>query len=138
MSTVERICPNCGAINSANRTYCVRCNTNLITLSAREQTNLPARFDKVQAAGLALGVSALIARVGINLLTREILPRLAKRSVVKGASPAKGQPMAADQPDYIIRGWRAWSVHRGEEHSTGSEQFEWRIHARPSRNRPRS
>ncbi len=127
MSALERICPNCGMANSSERTFCARCNTNLMTLSSRGQANLPARLNNAQATALALGVTALVARVGFNLLTREILPRIFNGSVLKKASSAKVQPISDDQPDYIIRGWRGWSIHRGGEHSSGSEQFEWRI-----------
>lgn len=127
MSALERICPNCGTPNSAERTHCVRCNTNLVTLAARGQTNLPARLDKAQATALALGVTALIARAGFNLLTREILPRVINGSAMKRASSLRKQPASDDRPDYIIRGWRGWTINRGGEHSSGSEQFEWRI-----------
>lgn len=32
-----------------------------------------------------------------------------------------------ERPDFIVRGWRAWSWRAGTDHSSGSEQFEWRI-----------
>ncbi len=127
MSALERICPNCGATNAAERTNCVRCNTNLITLSARGRSNLPARLDNKQVAVFVLGASALIARVGVNLLARAILPRLLRGAALKRTSPAGEQPVSVNRPDYVVRGWRAWSVQRGEERSSGSEQFEWRI-----------
>lgn len=38
-----------------------------------------------------------------------------------------------ESPDLIVRGWRAWSIQRGAEHSSGSEQFEWRIKKTGSR-----
>ena len=127
MSTLERICPNCGTANSADRTHCILCNTNQISLADPGQAKLPARFDNPRAVGLVLGVSAVVARVGLNLLTREILPRLAKGLISKPASSVTKQPASDDRPDYIVRGWSAWSVHQNGEHSSGSEQFEWRI-----------
>jgi hypothetical protein len=46
---------------------------------------------------------------------------------VKPSRSAIEERRAEDQPDWIVHGWRAWSIHSGDTHSTGSEQFEWRI-----------
>lgn len=130
MSALERICPQCGTTNSADRTHCVRCNTNLITLSARGQSSLPARLENPQAAVFVLGASALIARIGLNLLARAVLPRLVRGVSLKRTPPARKEPSSVEQPDYIVRGWRSWRIQRGEDRSSGSEQFEWRIKKR--------
>src|SRR5512142_1956281 len=104
MATLERICPNCGATNSADRTRCVGCDTNLIALPARRQTNLPMPLDNARAAGLVLGISAVVARAAIGLLTREVLPRLIRRPAQKRTALARERMEPDDQHDYVIRG----------------------------------
>ncbi len=135
MSKIERICPNCGATNASDRARCVRCGTNLTTLPAKRGASLPARAERVSATALVLGASALIARVGWSLVARQVLPRLVKgltsraapRQVVKQPSEKQVNHPPEEQADYVIRGWRTWSVRRGDEQAQGSEHFEWKI-----------
>ncbi len=126
MTQVERICPNCGTSNPAERTNCLRCGMDLVWLPATRPPTMPARADQARAAALVIGATALIARASLELLVRGILPRLMNGRVKPSSSSLK-QRRAGDQPDYIVRGWRAWSVHWDDQHSAGSEQFEWRI-----------
>jgi zinc-ribbon domain len=127
MAEIERICPNCGTNNPSGRTRCTRCGTNLTSLPARRESNLPARLESASAAALVLSASAFLARAGLKLLAREVLPRMAKGLATKPASKQIVKQAAAEEPDYVIRGWRTWSVRRGDERTSGSEQFEWRI-----------
>ncbi len=126
MTQIERICPNCGTSNPSDQTYCVQCGLDLIHLPAPRRTTLPARIDQARAAALVLGASMLIARAGLQLIVRGLVPRLANGLTKPSGSPIE-KKQGDDQPDWIVRGWRAWSIHSGDNHSTGSEQFEWRI-----------
>lgn len=96
-------------------------------MPAPRGSNLPARIEGVSAAALVLAASAFVARTGFRLLVRRILPRLAKELVNKSASSQAISQDPVEQPDYVIRGWRAWSVHHGTEHASGAEHLEWRI-----------
>ncbi len=143
MAKVERICPNCGTSNASDRERCRKCGTGLFT-PARRQDNVPARSEGGRTAALVLSAGAIIARVGLRLLVRQVLPRIAdrltekpsrmtidhqpRRASVENAPPR--QPVQEDEPDYVIRGWRAWSVRQNDDHSSGSETFEWRVSRR--------
>lgn len=145
MATIERICPKCGTSNPSDRSRCKKCGTNLTNLPVPRKDSLPARVERTGGAALVLSAGALVARVGFQLFKDQILPwlaqELAKRPTVIDAEPKqprreleriepRRKPIADDQPDYVIRGWRAWSVRRGDEHASGSENFEWRISRR--------
>ncbi len=136
MSEVERICPNCGASNPYSQARCSRCGADLNRLPVQRSLNLPARAESAGAAALVLGVTALVAREGLKLLARGLWSRMAQGAVRPGAvtrdltvkpnsSVVEGQD--TERPDFVVRGWRAWSWHSGTDHSSGSEQFEWRI-----------
>ncbi len=126
MGQVERICTNCGTSNPSERTHCVQCGIDLIHLPAPRHTAVPARVDQAQVAALVIGASALVLRAGLELFARGVLPRLLDGRVKPSRSAVADRP-AGDPPDWIVHGWRAWSIHSGETDSTGSEQFEWRI-----------
>ncbi len=143
MATIERVCPNCGTSNSSQRARCSKCGTTLTNLPARGQSQVPARGQKAEIAGLALSAGALIARAGFRLFVRQVLPRMRGRNQKPSAMtidqeprrndverPQSGWPEKDDSPDYVIRGWRAWSVRRNEDESSGSESFEWRVSRR--------
>lgn len=143
MATVQRICPNCGASNDSSRARCSKCGTSLTNLPVPGQSQVPARSQKVEVAGLVLSATAIIARVGLRLLARQVLPRLRGQHARPSAMTIDHAPRQADvgprdsrspaqddSPDYVIRGWRAWSVRRNEDQSSGSESFEWRISRR--------
>lgn len=126
MAQIERICTNCGTSNPSDRTHCLQCGMDLIHLPAPQQTTMPTRIDQARAAALIVGASALILRAGLQLFARGILPRLVD-GWVKPSPSAIEERRAEDQSDWIVKGWRAWSFHSGDTHSTGSERFEWRI-----------
>ncbi len=126
MTIVERICPQCGASNASERVYCVRCGTNLIHLPAVRQPALPARLEEARTAALVIGASALILRAGLRLVARPLLARLLGRLPERGRSRALVE-RGAGEDDVVVQGWRTWSIQRGAERSSGSEQFEWRI-----------
>jgi hypothetical protein len=130
MEKIERVCPNCNTGNPYERAQCQRCGASLTNLPASRQSGLPARIEGASAVALVLGASALIARTGFKLLMSQVLPRVASSLARKPASQQIIDQSHEEQPDYVIRGWRAWSVRRGSEHSTGSEHFEWRINRR--------
>ncbi len=128
MEKIERICPNCGTSNAYERTRCVRCGSSLTTLPASRPSNLPTRIEGASAAALVLAASAFIARVGWRLFAREVLPRAIRGLTQKPTSEQVVDQSREEPPAYVIRGWRAWSMHRGGDRSSGAEQFEWRIH----------
>jgi hypothetical protein len=129
MASVDRICANCGTVNPIANSRCSNCGTNLINLPAlRDETRLPV-LKSPGVLAIALGASALIARVGVQILTRAIAPavwKLAKRAV-KPKVPDSPAATDDEKPDVVIRGWRAWSVRSGEKHSSGEERFEWKV-----------
>ncbi len=142
MATIERVCPNCGTSNSSQRARCSKCGTPLTNLPVRGQSQVPARSQKVELAGLALSAGALIARAGFRLFVKQVLPRMRQRrrasTMTVDQEPRRadverqqsGWPEKDDSPDYVIRGWRAWSVRRNDDESSGSESFEWRVSRR--------
>lgn len=127
MQEIERVCPNCGSTNPYVRSQCVRCGANLTNLPARSQLNSPARFEGAGTAALVLAASAFIARAGLRLFVRQVLPRFAKGLQPKPASLQTVDQAPEEQPGLVIRGWRAWHVRSGTDRSSGSEHFEWRI-----------
>lgn len=126
MATVERICPNCGTSNPQERGHCVRCGTDLIQLPERRASRLPARVEGAGAAALVLGATALVARAGLELLARQLLTRVRRATLAK-TPPTFSTLSSEARPDYVVRGWRAWSIHYGDKNTSGSEQFEWHI-----------
>ncbi len=132
MQKVERVCPNCGTANPYESAYCRKCGTNLTStnLPARRGTNSPARFRAPAGIALVVSASAFLARLGLKLLARQVLPRV-KESITKKPEPKEIKVAPREEvPDTVIRGWRAWSVRKGEDESSGSEKFEWRINSR--------
>lgn len=127
MASVERICPNCGTSNPQERVHCVRCSTNLIQLPERRASRLPARVEGAGAAALVLGATALVARAGLELLARQLFTRVRRATLAKTAPSATINRSSEAPPDYVVRGWRAWSIHYGDKNTSGSEQFEWHI-----------
>ncbi len=130
MEKIERICPNCGTSNPTTHTRCSNCGTQLINLPASRANSLPSRVEGAGAAALVLSATAFLARTGLRLLAREVLPRMAKGLTPKPASQQIVEQPTAEQPDYVIRGWRVWSYRRGDDQASGSEHFEWQVHRR--------
>ncbi len=115
----------------------------LTNLPVPGQSQVPARSQKAEVAALALSATALIARAGFRLLVRQVLPRMRGKQTKPSSMIIDQEPRRADverqesrwpdkdeSPDYIIRGWRAWSVRQNDDQSSGSESFEWRISRR--------
>jgi hypothetical protein len=75
------LCPNCHAECMANEIYCPRCGTDL-TLPSKSlvptQTSLPTLLQNSQLPRLAAGVGALALGVGIELLRRRLIARIAR------------------------------------------------------------
>ncbi|MGE5140388.1 MAG: zinc ribbon domain-containing protein [Rudaea sp.] len=143
MATIERICPQCGTGNASDRSRCSKCGAALANLPVPGGRSLPARREGPGTGALILSATALIARAGFRLFRKEILPRLARELANKPSTAIIDQPRGADvekqrvekpasepEPDYTIRGWRAWSVRHNDQQSSGSETFEWRISRR--------
>ncbi len=125
MAQIERICPGCGASNPSDRLHCVGCGIDLVGLPVLRQPLVPMRVDQATVAALAIGASLVILRTGLEMFARGVLPRLVSRWVGPASSSIEKRSQA--RPDWIVHGWRAWSIHSGDTHSTGSERFEWRI-----------
>ncbi len=115
----------------------------LTNLPVPGQSQVPARSQKAEVAALALSATALIARAGFRLLVRQVLPRMRGQHIKPSSMIIDQEPRRAnverqesrwpdkdESPDYIIRGWRAWSVRQNDEQSSGSESFEWRVSRR--------
>lgn len=132
LDKLERICAKCGTANSMTQTRCSNCGTNLVTLPARrDETRLPV-LKSPGALAIALGAGALIARAGFRIAARVIAPT-AWKFLKRAASRKPAQPLDSsvvdddDDAEVVIRGWRAWSVRRGNKHSSGEDKFEWKI-----------
>ncbi len=142
MMQVERICPKCGTSNPTDRARCRKCGQPLTQLPARRGETLPERIERAGIGGLVLSATALIARAGLRLLVNEVLPRVAESLKQSATASRPDQPRTVDgdktrrepaiddEPDYMIRGWRTWSIRHGSDQSSGSENFEWKIHRR--------
>lgn len=75
------VCPNCRAGCAAEDTFCRRCGTDLSVPSKSlvpVQTRLPAVLHSPQLPRVAAGVGALAVGVGLELLRRGLLARLAR------------------------------------------------------------
>ena len=71
--------------------------------------------------------NALVARAGLELLARQLFTRVRRATLAKTAPSATINRSSEAPPDYVVRGWRAWSIHYGDKNTNGSEQFEWHI-----------
>jgi hypothetical protein len=111
---------------------------DLNRLPVKSQSNLPVQWEGAGAAALVLSATALVARAGLKLLARGIMSQVTKGLARKRASslverkPQVAPRQAEEQPDYVVWGWRSWSIRRGQDQSSGSEQFEWRIKRKAS------
>jgi hypothetical protein len=76
------LCPSCRAGCAAEDTFCRRCGADL-GISSRSLVPVPSRLPTVlhspQLPRLAAGVGALMVGVGLELLRRSMLARLAGR-----------------------------------------------------------
>jgi hypothetical protein len=75
------LCPNCRAGCMEDDIYCHRCGTDL-TLTSRSllptQTHLPTLLQNSQLPRLAAGAGALALGVGLELLRRRLIARIAR------------------------------------------------------------
>ncbi len=134
MTTVERICPNCGTANPTEQVNCLHCGTNLIYLPASRETRLPARIEGAGTAALVLGATALVARAGLQLLARRLIAHFSqgtsagtKPIIIRSKPQTPSDSAPQEQPDYIVRGRRSWTIHYGGQKTGGSEEFEYRV-----------
>ncbi|HEU5378740.1 MAG TPA: hypothetical protein VFV38_25235 [Ktedonobacteraceae bacterium] len=75
------VCPNCRAGCAAQDTFCQRCGADLIVPSKSlvpVQSRLPAVLHSPQLPRVAAGVGALAVGVGLELLRRGLVARLAR------------------------------------------------------------
>jgi hypothetical protein len=136
MSQFERVCPKCGTSNAYERSRCSKCGTNLTPLLAPPDQQAISPLTDMSARGLAFAATMFIARVGFRLLWRGVkfgaaqAMTRANNTAVEKDGPVTKATRAGDNntPDFVIRGWRSWSVRDGEKKSSGSEKFEWQIH----------
>lgn len=134
MQNFERVCPHCGASNSYQNARCQNCGSNLNTL--QPAANNPNRsLVKSGGGALVIGATMFLARVGFQLALRGVRAGL-ERAAARATTPRESTPSRAagtDNPtnapdrEYVLRGWRAWSVDRQGERASGSEKFEWTI-----------
>lgn len=87
------LCPSCRAGCAAEDTYCRRCGTDLSVPSRSlvlVSSRLPTVLHSPQLPRLAAGVGALAVGVGLELLRRTVLTRLAGRRArpLPGLAPA--------------------------------------------------
>ena len=76
-------CPNCHAENLEDDPYCRQCGTDLVASSKSLitfQHRLPAVLHNPQLPRVAAGVGAVAMGVGIELLRRSLIARMAKPS----------------------------------------------------------
>ncbi|MGB8647701.1 MAG: zinc ribbon domain-containing protein [Anaerolineae bacterium] len=142
MARVERICPNCGTSNASVREQCRKCGTRL-SLHAPREDNLPGRSKGVRTVALVLSAGAIIARTGLRLFVKQVLPRIARMRSEKPShmtidySPrqppvenAESRQPESPEPDSKIHGWRAWRVRHGDKQASGSKTVEWSVSRR--------
>jgi len=76
------LCPKCRAGCAAEDTFCRRCGADLSALSRSlvpvTQQRLPALLQNPQVPRVVAGVGALAVGVGLELLRRNLLTRLAR------------------------------------------------------------
>ncbi|MDQ6661356.1 MAG: zinc-ribbon domain-containing protein [Chloroflexota bacterium] len=115
------VCPHCRAGNLDDETYCIRCGKELTaptTSLATINNRLPAVLHNPQLPRVAAGVGAVAVGVGIELLRRGLLARLAKssRSVERALPVLSGlQDILLPQPDKTSRISRRPRLPKGYE-----------------------
>jgi hypothetical protein len=78
------VCPNCRTASFEDDVFCRQCGADLMEPSTSlvpvdsARSNLPAVFQNAQLPRLAAGVGALAVGVGIELLRRSLLTRMAR------------------------------------------------------------
>ena len=109
------LCPNCRAGCSPDDVYCRRCGVELTATSTSliptMPSNLPAVLQNPQLPRLAAGVGAVAVGVGIELLRRGLLARMARsRSRALSSSTLNDlkdllRPEDRKQPTKLPRGY---------------------------------
>ncbi len=78
------LCPNCRAASFEDDVFCRQCGADLLEPSTSlvpidsTRSNLPTVFQNAQLPRIAAGVGALAVGVGIELLRRSLLTRMAR------------------------------------------------------------
>ena len=111
------LCPKCGTGCFAEDMYCRQCGADLTIPSTSLVTthaNLPALLNNPQLPRVAAGVGALAFGVGIELLRRSLLARLAQTP--RSATKLLPAPILGGLRDVLLpQGNKAVKVPKGYE-----------------------
>lgn len=113
------LCPSCRAGCSAEDTFCRRCGADLGVPSKSlvpVQSRLPSVLHSPQLPRLAAGVGALAVGVGLELLRRNLLARLARpaRTSAKflpALSPTSVRDLFAHPEEKQVKLPKGYEVH---------------------------
>lgn len=114
------VCPNCRAGCAAQDIFCPRCGADLIVPSKSlvpAQSRLPVVLQSPQLPRVAAGVGALAVGVGLELLRRGLLARLARPA----RTSAKLLPTLAP---HFVRGLFAPTEDKSRKLAKGYEVHE--------------
>lgn len=125
MPSFERICPECGASNSIDKTKCVKCRAPLTRPTTAEPPP-PALFTRAMMAGLAWKATKFLARQGFNLAlssTKRGIDRVQNRNrhdvsheMIEGDFQVKTDPAApSGKNPGITSDWRVYSTPSASE-----------------------
>jgi hypothetical protein len=110
MSTVTRICPQCGHGNTMDARYCAQCGYDAqANLPATQQNNLPALISKA-AVPVLVGAASVAVSVGWKLLQA----MLTKPAAQPPIQVKKGEIEKRSRPTIRIR--TAWAVGDSNGH----------------------
>jgi ribosomal protein L40E len=120
MPQFERICPECGASNSFDKTKCVKCRAPL-TRPASAEPPPPALFTRGMIARLAWRATKFFARQGFNLAlsgTKRGIDRVQNRNkedvtheMIEGDFQVQADQTAPpEQTRGVTSDWRVWSA----------------------------
>ncbi len=121
-SSVQRVCPHCGAAYPVLEPRCPRCGRSPDAVPAPTRSQLPALLARA-AVPIAVGVVGLAARAGVailrGLLERALLP----------ASPPETTAAPHGRPRVTIHFWQRRDVWDASgRHSREEVQGRWEVH----------
>lgn len=120
MPSFERICPECGASNSFDKTQCVKCRAPL-TRPATAPTPPPDLFSRAMLAKLTWRATKFLARQGFKLAlssTKRGIERVQNRNhedvsheTIEGDFQVKSDETAPSLQNRGVTGeWRVWTA----------------------------